>query len=117
MAVWNKLPVLGRHIALQLLRATKPDDPEQQVAPSLVYAMSRFPEYPVKLDPCGAAIVWSDFGDTTAETGWEIDHIIPVAHGGTDDLDNLQALQWENNRAKGDALDWECPSRRSPPSY
>ena len=34
--------------------------------------------------------------------GWEIDHIKPVSKGGTDDLSNLQPLQWENNRRKGD---------------
>lgn len=56
-----------------------------------------------RLDPCGALIEWSQYGVTTENgTGWEIDHIIPVAHGGTDRPDNLQALQWEHNRIKGD---------------
>ena len=35
-------------------------------------------------------------------TGWEIDHIVPAARGGGDDLSNLQPSQWENNRRKGD---------------
>jgi hypothetical protein len=34
--------------------------------------------------------------------GWEIDHIQPVAQGGTDDVANLQPLFWENNRRKAD---------------
>ena len=34
--------------------------------------------------------------------GWEIDHLKPVVLGGTDDLENLNALQWQNNRSKGD---------------
>ena len=34
--------------------------------------------------------------------GWEIDHILPVVLGGTDDISNLQPLHWERNRAKGD---------------
>ena len=40
--------------------------------------------------------------------GWEIDHIKPVSKGGTDNLSNLQPLYWENNRSKGDKLDWKC---------
>jgi 5-methylcytosine-specific restriction endonuclease McrA len=34
--------------------------------------------------------------------GWEIDHKVPASKGGTDELENLQPLQWENNRTKAD---------------
>jgi HNH endonuclease len=54
-------------------------------------------------DVCGAWIDWLRYGETDRNgTGWEIDHIRPVARNGTDDLSNLQPLQWENNRSKGD---------------
>lgn len=63
-------------------------------------------------DVCGNLIDWLMYGDVTTGTGWEIDHIKPVALGGGDELDNLQPLQWENNRHKGDAWPtWYCKRR------
>jgi 5-methylcytosine-specific restriction endonuclease McrA len=53
-------------------------------------------------DVCGATMQRSSYGDTNAKYGWEIDHIIPVSRGGSDDLTNLQPLYWENNRSKAD---------------
>jgi hypothetical protein len=61
-------------------------------------------------DPCGAWMNRGDYGLTThLGCGWEIDHIIPASKRGPDDLANLQALQWENNRSKSDnELGWTC---------
>src|SRR5947209_19803916 len=59
-------------------------------------------------DSCGAWIKKSDHG-TIGQYGWEIDHIMPVAKGGTDVLSNLQPLNWSNNRHKGDTYpNWSC---------
>lgn len=60
-------------------------------------------------DICGKPIRYADHGDTDSENGWEIDHIYPITLGGATTLDNLQPLQWENNRLKGDNYPWSCP--------
>ncbi|HSA58856.1 MAG TPA: HNH endonuclease signature motif containing protein [bacterium] len=55
-------------------------------------------------DQYGSLIDYSQYGATVQNgTGWEIDHIVPVAKWGADQLSNLQPLQWENNRRKGDS--------------
>lgn len=59
-------------------------------------------------DACNASMQRTKYGETV-QFGWEIDHILPVSKGGTDDLRNLQPLQWENNRRKGDETsNWTC---------
>ncbi len=59
-------------------------------------------------DMCGTVMKFSDYGNINSQYGWEVDHIRPVAKNGTDDLSNLQPLQWENNRKKGDTYPWNC---------
>lgn len=56
----------------------------------------------VRLDACGAPIHWAEYANTNSRYGWEVDHIQAVAVGGSDAIGNLQALQWQNNRSKGD---------------
>ncbi len=52
-------------------------------------------------DPCGAWIYFDHYGQET-DYGWEIDHVFPVAKGGTDHNENLRATHWRNNRSKSD---------------
>ena len=52
-------------------------------------------------DPCGNEIYWGSYGKNSP-MGWEIDHIRPKSLGGSDRLNNLQALQTRKNRSLGD---------------
>lgn len=61
-----------------------------------------------RMDNCGSIMEFSKHGDRNSEFGWEIDHINPVANDGDDNLDNLQPLNWKNNLAKSDKLNWKC---------
>ncbi|MBF2755005.1 MAG: HNH endonuclease [Gammaproteobacteria bacterium AqS3] len=61
-------------------------------------------------DRCGDWIKRAEYGNTNSKHGWEIDHIVPVSKNGSDDLSNLQPLQWDNNRRKADQdqNSWNC---------
>ena len=47
-------------------------------------------------------MIYSLYGKTESDYGWEIDHIRPKSMMGSDFISNLQPLQWQNNRSKGD---------------
>jgi HNH endonuclease len=68
----------------------------------------------IRADARGAWIAFAEFG-RRSPLGWEIDHARPVARGGSDEIANLQALHWANNRSKGDhwpAWDGAIQARR-----
>ncbi len=86
-------------------REPNTDADGQQFSPELVEAVWQKARTmgiyeTLRVDAWGWTIVRQDFGNTRSRYGWEIDHIVPVSQGGTDDLTNLQPLQWENNRRK-----------------
>ena len=51
-------------------------------------------------DAFGNTISFSAYGDRNSDHGWEIDHIVPVANGGSDLLVNLRPLYWGANVAR-----------------
>ena len=49
-------------------------------------------------------IRYSDHGDRKSPWGWEIDHIVPSALGGSDDISNLRPLNCTDNARHGGLL-------------
>lgn len=72
-----------------ILRIKVSQKPRNPIPRSLRHEVFKRDKY--KCKECGA---------TKEETSLEIDHILPVSRGGTDELDNLQTLCKECNRAK-----------------
>lgn len=64
------------------------------------------PNYPLFRKDCYGSSMQKNKYHSTEKWGWEIDHIKPVVRGGTDELDNLQPLYWENNRYKADTYQY-----------
>ena len=63
----------------------------------------------IRKDACGAWIIRNQYGNRDSIFGWEIDHVYPEALGGGNEIENLRAMQWENNISKGD----DFPSYKS----
>lgn len=65
------------------------------------FAQLNYDSEHIRKDRCGALKVFEEYRNRDSKYGWEIDHIILVYKGGTDDMSNLQPLHWDNNVAKG----------------
>lgn len=55
-------------------------------------------------DVFGYLIYWPAYGDTSSPYGWQIDHIVPLALGGSDHPSNLRALHYRANAGLGGRL-------------
>lgn len=52
-------------------------------------------------DHYGAWIAYVAYGKDS-KYGWEVDHILPVSKGGSDNIDNLRPLHFTSNKRRGD---------------
>ncbi|MEZ0224620.1 MAG: HNH endonuclease signature motif containing protein [Alphaproteobacteria bacterium] len=55
-------------------------------------------------DYFGAVMKYAEYGSRSSPFGWEVDHIVASAIGGSDRLDNLRPLHWKNNASLGGRL-------------
>jgi len=58
----------------------------------------------MRYDSEGSIMLFSQHGNCESDFGWQIDHIHPKAKGGSDELFNLQPLNWRNNQRKKDKV-------------
>ena len=56
----------------------------------------------IRFDVYGNKICRDDYGRRDKPMGWEIDHMIAQALGGSDHISNLQPLHWRANVEKSD---------------
>jgi 5-methylcytosine-specific restriction endonuclease McrA len=49
----------------------------------------------------GRLMLKSAYGDEASDYGWDIDHIMPKAQGGGNEMSNLRAANIKSNREKG----------------
>ena len=70
-------------------------------------------KYPsgVGYDFVGRKMKYENYGCTNSEYGWNIDHILPVSRGGTDDNVNLQCTNIVTNETKEDKTTWQDDDR------
>ncbi len=58
------------------------------------------------IDPWGRVIKRFEYG-RKSNNGWNIDHVLPISRGGTNNKDNLQPLHWKSNKEKSDSPNCE----------
>ena len=91
---------------LKSLFSTNTDAMLEQYDPYTINAVwekasKEFGFYFFRRDHLGKIIAKHEFGKKN-QYGWEIVQIVPRSNGGTNSIDNLLPLHWENVQMKGD---------------
>ncbi|MEP1573630.1 HNH endonuclease signature motif containing protein [Roseibium album] len=58
----------------------------------------------IRKDDFGYWMKYNEYGNRNSDYGWEIDHILPISMGGSDDLSNLRPLYHRKNASLGGGL-------------
>jgi hypothetical protein len=80
-----------------------PPSEEQKKRAAWDAAKAVFGSSEIRIDCDGRSINWSEYG-RYSEYGWQLDHVLPIALGGSDSLSNLRARHWRGNSLAGGLL-------------
>ena len=61
----------------------------------------------IGFDYAGRKMILDNYGKDNLDTGWNIDHVIPLSKGGTNQKENLQCTNCKTNRIKGNQIEWK----------
>jgi hypothetical protein len=69
------------------------------------FFLEHFPDG-VGYDIVGRKMLLDDYGNSKVETGWNVDHILPISRGGNNKKENLQCMNIKTNSIKGSKTTW-----------
>lgn len=94
----------GHDALVRALMERRRDDERKRVAWSRAFVVPGYDPTVWRRDEYRSWIRFADYGDRGSAYGWEVDHVIPLARGGTDIDSNLRALHWRANASLGGLL-------------
>ncbi|WP_437711702.1 HNH endonuclease [Sorangium sp. So ce448] len=78
----------------------------------MAYSIERLLDIFIKTDGnchiCHGMLTFQNYGRPYARGGWEVEHSVPRARGGTDRLNNLLPAHVSCNRRKRDGSTWQA---------
>jgi hypothetical protein len=89
---------MGSHVHMTMLEELK----RAAWARTSPVSSAQLNSWEFRKDCLGNLVRFSDFGNRHSPFGWELDFIVPRSVGGTDTVENLQALHWRATAARGE---------------
>ena len=91
---------MGSHVHMTMLEELK----RAAWARTSPVSQTQLNAWEFRKDCLGNLVRFTDFGNRHSPFGWELDFIVPKSTGGSSDPDNLQALHWRANAARGENI-------------